>query len=144
MPTSVFAVRTWMCWPSTAEIYGGPGTYYESVQETIGRLAATISRHEPVTMLAGKEHHHLASQLCGPGVDLLDIPTDDMWARDCGPVFLKNDEGGIAALDFNFNGWAGSIYTSIRRPKNRRPCDGKLSAALRGAEDYFPQCRPDI
>jgi hypothetical protein len=24
--------RTWMCWPSTASIYGASASYYESVQ----------------------------------------------------------------------------------------------------------------
>ncbi len=113
--------RTWMCWPSTAEIYGGPGSYYESVQETIGRLAATIARHEPVTMLAGEEHHHLAAQLCGPDVTLLDVPTDDMWARDCGPVFLRSEKDGVAALDFNFNGWGN---------KERHGKDTRVPAAI--------------
>ena len=39
--------RTWMCWPSTLSIYGRRG-YFESVQETLGRLAAAIAEHEPV------------------------------------------------------------------------------------------------
>ena len=41
--------RTWMCWPSTPSIYDGSVGYYESVQETIGKLAGAISKQEPVT-----------------------------------------------------------------------------------------------
>lgn len=96
-----------MCWPSTPAIYGGSTGYFESVQETLGRLAAAIAAHEPVTMLAAARDHDLAARLCGPHVGLLDVPTDDMWARDCGPVFLRGADGGVAALDFNFNGWGG-------------------------------------
>ena len=99
--------RTWMCWPSTPSIYGRSASYFESVQETIGRLAAAISENEPVTMLAAAEHHALASRSCGPRVDLLDVATDDMWARDSGPVFLRNEAGGLALVDLNFNGWGG-------------------------------------
>ncbi len=99
--------RTWMCWPSTPSVYGRSTSYFESVQETLGRLAAAIAEHEPVTMLAAQKHHALASRRCGPKVDLLDIPTDDMWARDSGPVFLRNDKDGLAVLDLNFNGWGG-------------------------------------
>ncbi len=108
--------RTWMCWPSTPSIYGRSASYFESVQETIGRLAAAIAEYESVTMLAAKKHHALASRLCGPKVALLDVPTDDMWARDSGPVFLRNDKGGIAVLDLNFNGWGGRQ----RRHRNDR------------------------
>ena len=102
--------RTWMCWPSTPEIYGGAGAYFESVQETLARLAAAIAEHEPVTLLVPRRDHELAARLCGPKVTLLDRPTDDMWARDTGPVFLCGHPdgpaaGSLAALSLNFNGW---------------------------------------
>jgi agmatine deiminase len=96
-----------MCWPSTPSVYGGRGVYYESVQETIGRLAAAIAEREPVTMLAAASVYPLAARLCGPRVQLLDVATDDMWARDSGPVFVRTTTGGKAAVDFNFNAWGG-------------------------------------
>lgn len=99
--------RTWMCWPSTPSVYGGRGAYYESVQETIGRLAAAIAEREPVTMLADASLHPLAARLCGPRVQLLNVATDDMWARDSGPVFVRSAAGAKAAVDFNFNAWGG-------------------------------------
>ncbi len=124
--------RTWMCWPSTPSIYGrstqpageaSTDSYFESVQVTLGRLAAAIAEYEPVTMLAAKEHHALASRLCGSRIALMDIPTDDMWARDSGPVFLRNDQGGLAVLDLNFNGWGG---------KQRHRIDQRIPGAIAG------------
>jgi agmatine deiminase len=97
--------RTWMAWPSTPAVYGGPGAYYESVQETLGRLAAAIAENEPVAMAAAAFEHELAARLCGPKVELVDIATDDMWMRDSGPVFVRAADGSIAAVDFRFNGW---------------------------------------
>ncbi|WP_306796721.1 agmatine deiminase family protein [Mesorhizobium sp. GbtcB19] len=97
--------RTWMAWPSTPAVYGGRGAYYESVQETLGRLAAAIAENEPVAMAAPAGEHELAATLCGPRVELVDIATDDMWMRDAGPVFVRAADGAIAAVDFNFNGW---------------------------------------
>lgn len=114
-------IRTWMCWPSTPSIYGGPTGYFESVQETIGRLAAAIAEHEPVSMLVAARDQPLAARLCGPGVGFIDIPTDDMWARDSGPVFLRNHEGRIALLDLNFNGWGG---------KQQHRLDKQVSASI--------------
>jgi agmatine deiminase len=113
---------TWMAWPSTEAIYGG-GSYYESVQESIGRLAAAIADNEPVWMAADAELHALAARLCGPKVRLIDIATDDMWARDSGPVFLTRRAGGTALADFNFNGWGG---------KQRHERDAKLTACIAG------------
>ncbi|TPM37922.1 agmatine deiminase family protein [Mesorhizobium sp. B2-3-4] len=97
--------RTWMAWPSTPSVYGGPGVYYESVQETLGRLAAAIADNEPVAMAAPADQHALAAELCGPKVELVDIATDDMWMRDSGPVFVRDANGSVAAIDFRFNGW---------------------------------------
>ncbi len=99
--------RTWMCWPSNPSIYGEPAAYFESVQEALGRLAAAIAQHEPVSMLAAAKHQALAARLCGSKVTLVDIQTDDMWARDSGPVFLRSGAGKAAILDLNFNGWGG-------------------------------------
>ncbi|MEM7740082.1 MAG: agmatine deiminase family protein [Pseudomonadota bacterium] len=97
--------RTWMCWPSTEEIYESSLAYFEDVQETLGRLARAIAEHEPVTMLADRSLHPLARRLCGPKVELMDVATDDMWSRDSGPVFVQNARGEKAVVDFNFNGW---------------------------------------
>jgi agmatine deiminase len=38
-------------------------------------------------------------------VDIQIIPTDDVWARDNGPIFLVNDNGDLAVTAWNFNGW---------------------------------------
>jgi agmatine deiminase len=113
--------RTWLAWASTKSIYGASTGYFEDVQETLGRLAAAIAEHEPVTMMAGVEQHDLARNLCGPKVELVDIPTDDMWARDNGPIFLNNDDGEKAVLDLNFNGWGG---------KQRHSMDGRISRSI--------------
>jgi agmatine deiminase len=113
--------RTWMCWPSTRSIYKGPTGYFESVQETLGRLAAAIAEHEPVSLLAAADNQALAARLCGPRVELVDIQTDDMWARDSGPVFLRDRTGKLALFDFNFNGWGG---------KQDHRLDTRISASI--------------
>lgn len=108
--------RTWLAWASTRSIYGASTAYFEDVQETLGRLAAAIAEYEPVSMMAGAVHHDLARKLCGPRVELVDIKTDDMWARDNGPIFLNNEDGRKTVLDLNFNGWGGKE----RHSKDRR------------------------
>lgn len=111
-----------MCWPSDPSVYGRSTSYFESVQEILGRLAAAIAENEPVTMLAARQHHELAARLCGGDVSLLDIPTDDMWSRDSGPVFLRDQRGRVAVLDLRFNGWGGK--------QHQRANDEKVSRAI--------------
>jgi agmatine deiminase len=38
-------------------------------------------------------------------IDIHVLPTNDIWARDSGPIFLINDNRELAATDWNFNGW---------------------------------------
>lgn len=40
--------------------------------------------------------------------DAWDIPTDDTWARDFGPITIEED-GQPVLLDFTFNGWGGKF-----------------------------------
>src|SRR5262245_17507875 len=39
-------------------------------------------------------------------IDFIQLPTDRVWTRDSGPIFLTNDRGKIAVTDWKFNAWA--------------------------------------
>jgi agmatine deiminase len=38
-------------------------------------------------------------------VEVVELPIDDSWVRDNGPVFVVADDGRRAGVDFRFNGW---------------------------------------
>ncbi len=43
------------------------------------------------------------------------IESDDAWARDIGPTFVKNEEGKVKAINWRFNAWGGlfnGLYSS--------------------------------
>ena len=35
--------------------------------------------------------------------------TDDAWARDVGPTFVKNEDGAVRGIDWCFNAWGGKV-----------------------------------
>jgi agmatine deiminase len=35
----------------------------------------------------------------------LELPIDDSWMRDNGPIFVTDDAGNVAMVDFRFNSW---------------------------------------
>jgi len=39
-------------------------------------------------------------------VDILEVKTNRGWLRDCGPIWVKDAEHKLVALDWKFNGWA--------------------------------------
>ena len=42
---------------------------------------------------------------CGSGVEPLELPIDDSWMRDNGPIFVTDDDGNVALVQFRFNSW---------------------------------------
>lgn len=117
---------TWMAWPSLLSIYE-ESAYLEMTQEALGRLAAAIARFEPVRLVAPEDQHALARRLCGPAVELVPIPCEDMWMRDTGPVFVRLDDGRLGAVDLNFNGWGDK--------QTPRAHDERVAGAVAGLLD---------
>ena len=56
-------------------------------------------------MLVRESDHATAKKLLNAAVELIVCPLDDLWLRDTGPVFVVNQQGTKAGIDFNFNGW---------------------------------------
>ncbi|SDW29722.1 agmatine deiminase [Ruegeria halocynthiae] len=96
--------RTFMQWPVSRKVYRDP-IFLNMVQQTIADIANAISDFEPVAVLAAAEHHPTARQKLSAAVELWDIPTEDLWCRDSGPIFAIDNHGGIALSQIQFNGW---------------------------------------
>ncbi|CRL51936.1 agmatine deiminase family protein [Pseudomonas sp. P154a] len=76
------------------------------VQEALGRIARTIARYEPVTVFCRSNERSLAEELCGTAnITYINTQLDDIWMRDIGANFVIDGDGGLGAVDFNFNGW---------------------------------------
>ena len=93
-----------MQWPVNPAVYDDPNFLYD-LQGTIADIASTIAEFEPVVMLAAATYHKAIRKRVASNVELWDIPTDDLWARDSGPSFVVDGKGGLAMTQFNFNGW---------------------------------------
>ena len=93
--------RTWMCWPSSTEVWGDD---LSGVQDTIAALALAIAEFEPVSMLARPEEVDALADLVGDSVEIVEAPVDDLWARDTLPNFVVRS-GQLAAAHATFNGW---------------------------------------
>jgi agmatine deiminase len=96
--------RTFMQWPVNRRVHPDP-VFLDMVQQTIADVATAISAFEPVTMLAAQADHARARRKLSSAVELWDIPTEDLWCRDAGPIFVVNAAGGLAVSHVQFNGW---------------------------------------
>ena len=98
--------RTVICWPTRQAVYG---EHIAEARVAHAALARTISGFEPVTMIASPGDVEDARTKCGSTVDVVEIPIDDSWFRDTGPIYVIDDDGGLIAGDWIFNGWGGKF-----------------------------------
>lgn len=96
--------RTFMQWPVNRRVHPDP-IFLDMTQQTIADIANAISEFEPVTMLAAASDHAKARKKLSGTVELWDIPTEDLWCRDAGPIFVMDAQGGLAISQIRFNGW---------------------------------------
>ncbi|MFT5743139.1 MAG: agmatine deiminase [Paracoccaceae bacterium] len=96
--------RTFMQWPVNRRVHPD-GVFLDMTQQTIADVANAIAQFEPVTMLAHADDHAGARVKLASNVELWDIPTEDLWCRDAGPLFAKGRDGSLVVSNIQFNGW---------------------------------------
>lgn len=97
---------TVMIWPER------PGSWcYEAkfAEKVFAEIIEKIAEFEKVFVLASnKKFHHAKACLEGvKNAEVLNINSDDAWARDTAPTFVVNGKGDIRAVDWLFNAWGG-------------------------------------
>ncbi|MET9616499.1 agmatine deiminase family protein [Kitasatospora indigofera] len=108
-----------MAWPTRVELWGDT---FEEVKREYAQVARAIAGFEPVTMVARPGQGEEARALCGDTVEVVELPLDDSWFRDSGPIFVLGPEGERAGVDFRFNAWGEKHHPY--------DTDDKIAAAL--------------
>ncbi|HLY07924.1 MAG TPA: agmatine deiminase family protein [Planctomycetota bacterium] len=101
---------TWIAWPHNRSDWPGK---FGPIPWAYGEIVRVLSRRERVCILVQNPRVRSAARalLKQVGVDLgtvdfLLIPTDRVWTRDSGALFVTNGRGGKIATHWKFNGWA--------------------------------------
>ncbi|NUT72463.1 agmatine/peptidylarginine deiminase [Pseudarthrobacter sp. C4D7] len=103
--------RTWMAFPPPNDTFGPLGSpTLDRARAAWSRVARTIARYEPVTVIADPRDATAAREWLGQDVDVLEVPLDDAWLRDSGPSFVHAADGSLAAVDWIFNGWGAQEW----------------------------------
>jgi agmatine deiminase len=101
---------TWIAWPHNHEDWPGrfapiPWVYAEIVKKLSKVERVRILVANPETERKARRHlTKVGANL--PAVEFYHYPTDRVWTRDYAPVFVKNDAGDRAIIDWQFNGWS--------------------------------------
>lgn len=94
----------WMAWPERPDTWRLGG---KPAQAAFARLANTIARFEPVTMLVSAGQWANALAQLDPAVRVIEMTTNDAWLRDTGTTFVTDGQGNLGGVDWRFNGWGG-------------------------------------
>lgn len=104
-------VSTWFSWPHKEESWPGK---FEPVPLVFVEITKILSGYEFVNINVKDEQMLLSVSklLIDNKVDMRKVtlhvnPTNDAWCRDHGPVYIKNDLGARAIIDWGYNAWGG-------------------------------------
>lgn len=107
-------------WPERADSW-----QYGAVmaRKAFTKTAEAIARSENVTVIAGCSSYDTARDMLSENIRVVEMSSDDSWARDCAPTFLINKKGEIRGADWGFNAWGG-LFDGLYFPWDK---DNKLA-----------------
>lgn len=96
----------WTAWPANAGEWNGD---LEPPRQDIAALVQILADHgnEVRVLVNGDEAMESARAMLGTDADLLAARYGDIWLRDTGPIFARQDDGATVALRFRTNSWGG-------------------------------------
>ncbi|BBX92167.1 agmatine deiminase [Mycolicibacterium boenickei] len=117
--------RVWMAFPSAGYSLGDTEAEHHEARTTWAAVAHAVLEFEPVTMVVDPAETTAARRYLSAAVDIVEAPLNDAWMRDIGPTFVHAEDGSVAAVDWEFNGWGGQDWA-------RWDHDSKVGAAVAG------------
>src|SRR4051812_47743522 len=111
---------TWIAWPHNRSDWPGK---FEPIEWVMAEIVRHLAHDERVNILVNHEaaeerarkfltRAHVISEGSDANVQFHRYPTNRIWTRDYGPIFVKHGKK-LAALDWRFNAWAK--YNDWRR-----------------------------
>ncbi len=119
---------TWLQWPHHYQ-YGA--TYRDRLDQTWVDMTAALVTSERVHIVCydAIEQTRITTLLNTASVSLTNIEfkiyqTDDVWVRDNGPIYVKDNSGNLVIQDWGFNGWGNkALYTKCDAVPNQIATD---------------------
>lgn len=124
--------RTWMLWPQRPDNWRLKAA---PAQKAFTEVATAISQFESLTMGVCPGDMKGARQMLPASVNVVELPANDSWMRDCGPTFVINGKGALRLVDWEFNAWGGS-YNGLYFPWDLDEAVPGKVAEMEGCDSY--------
>jgi len=124
--------QTWMLWPERPDNWRNGA---KPAQRAWVEVASAISQFEPVTVGVNNDQYENARNLLPEAVRVVELSSNDAWARDCGPTFLVDDHGSVRLVDWQFNAWGG-LYDGLYFPWDKDQLIPRKIAEMERVDRY--------
>ena len=122
----------WMLWPQRPDNWRGGA---KPAQQAFADVARAIARFEPVTVCVNPDQFQNARARLPEDIRVVEMTSNDAWVRDCGPTFVKNDQGNLRAVDWTFNAWGG-LHDGLYFPWDQDDLVARKICELEGVDSY--------
>ena len=101
---------TWLAWPHNPDDWPGK---FQTIPWVYAEIVRLLSAHERVHILVNDERAEQRAlgilERAGALLDQVTFhrwPTNRVWTRDSGPIFVRDAAGRVALTNWCFNAWA--------------------------------------
>ncbi len=91
-----------VAWPTREELWD---PYFEEAKKEFAAVCNAIVEFEPLTLFVDIGQLVDAKRFVSSAVDIVELPLDDSWVRDTGPIGIVDGTGRRVGVDFRFNSW---------------------------------------
>lgn len=99
-------------------------------QLAFAQIASRLAQCEEMYMLVSARTEPVAREMLPASVQLVRIDTDDAWARDVMPTFVRNAAGELRGISWQFNAWGGDFDGLYTDYENDDAAADRFCAAL--------------
>lgn len=95
----------WLLWPERPDVWPERAKF---AQSAFAQVATAIARFESVTVGVSRTQYQNARAMLPSNIRVIELSADDAWLRDSGPTFVKNAQGLLRGVHWEFNAWGGA------------------------------------
>ncbi len=102
----------WISWPHREELWqGGLDVLHQDYAQLAALIApeAQVRINAAAPMHAGITRYLQAAGLQEGQYQLFNHPTNDVWCRDHGGIFVRRSDGALQIANWTFNAWGGKF-----------------------------------
>jgi agmatine deiminase len=93
-----------LIWPERSDSWQFGGY---AARSAFVKIASAIAKSEAVTVCASAGQYNNARQALPSHIRVVEMSSNDAWARDYAPTFVRGTDGTIRGINWYFNAWGG-------------------------------------